>query len=101
VSAAEGLHNRPGDVSWTGHHHRNRREDTTVNQAHPQPDPGAQVDGLLEQAETELTGLDRLTTHDQVAGYDHIHDALVQALARTTDATGPPGGRPVPGRSGA
>jgi len=74
-----------------------------VNQAPPppQPDSGGQVDDLLERAEAGLVGLDRQTTHDQVAGYDRIHDALVQALARTTDSTGQPGGRPVPGRPGA
>ena len=60
--------------------------------------PDAQVDDLLERAEADLAELDRLTTHDQVAGYGRIHDSLVQALARTTDSTGPAGGRPVPGR---
>lgn len=78
-----------------------------MNQAHPNPNPnpnpnpGAQVDGLLEQAQAELAGLDHLTTHEQVAGYERIHDSLAQALARTADATGQPGGRPVPGRPGA
>ena len=65
---------------------------------HAQSD--AQVDDLLERAESDLAEVDRLTTHDQVAGYGRIHDSLVQALARTADATGPTGptgGRPVPG----
>jgi hypothetical protein len=62
---------------------------------HAQSD--AQVDDLLERAESDLAEVDRLTTHDQVAGYGRIHDSLVQALARTADATGPAGGRPAPG----
>lgn len=60
--------------------------------------PDAQVDALLAGAEADLAELDRLTTHDQVAGYDRIHDSLVQALARTAEAPGSSGGRPVPGR---
>lgn len=60
--------------------------------------PDAPVDALLERTEADLAELDRLTTHDQVAGYGRIHDALVQALARTADSAGPAGGRPVPGR---
>ncbi len=74
-----------------------------MNQANPIPhsDLGTQVDGMLARAEADLIGLDRLSTHDQVAGYDRIHELLVQALARTTDPTGRPGGRPVPGRPGA
>ncbi|WP_395726620.1 hypothetical protein [Nakamurella sp.] len=58
----------------------------------------AQVGALLERAEADLAELDRLSTHDQVAGYGRIHDALVQALARTADSTGPTDGRPMPGR---
>lgn len=69
-----------------------------MEHAHSTAQPDAQVDALLERAEADLADLDRLTTHDQVAGYDRIHDALVQALARTTDATGSSGSRPVPGR---
>jgi len=74
-----------------------------VNQAHPtpQPNPGAPVDGLLAAAEADLAGLEHLTTRDQVAGYDRIHESLVQALARTGEPSGPPGGRPAPGRPGA
>jgi hypothetical protein len=76
---------------------------------HPQStaQPDAEVNALLERAEVELAELDRLTTHDQVAGYGRIHDSLGQALARTADASGPAGGsrpvpgRPVPGRPGA
>lgn len=76
-----------------------------MNQAHPtpnpNPNPGAQVDGLLEQAQAELAGLDQLTTHEQVAGYQRIHESLAQALARTAETPGQPNGRPVPGRPGA
>jgi hypothetical protein len=62
--------------------------------------PAAEVDRLLEQAETDLAGLDRLSTSDQVAGFDRIHDSLAQALDRTIDSPAPPA-RPVPGRPGA
>lgn len=85
-----------------------------MNQASPNPPPHpgapapAGVDDLLGRAEAELAGLDQLSTHDQVAGYDRIHDSLVQALTRTADSAGQPGGRPgqpsgrpVPGRPGA
>ena len=67
---------------------------------HTQPTarPDAEVDALLERADADLAELDRLTTHDQVAGYGRIHDALVQSLARTADSAAPAGGRPVPGR---
>lgn len=61
--------------------------------------PDAEVTALLERAESDIAGLDGLTTHDQVAGYDRIHDSLVQALARTSDSTGPVAGRPTPGRA--
>lgn len=72
-----------------------------MNQAHPTelPEPAGPVDGLLAQAESDIAELDGLTTHDQVAGYDRIHDSLVQALARTSDSTGPVAGRPTPGRA--
>lgn len=60
--------------------------------------PDTEVDVLLERAEADLAELDRLTTHDQVAGYGRVHDALVQSLARTADSAAPAGGRPMPGR---
>lgn len=60
--------------------------------------PDAEVNALLERAEADLAGLERSTTHDQVAVYGRIHDSLVQALARTSDSTASPAGRPVPGR---
>lgn len=69
-----------------------------MEHAQPAGPPDAEVHALLEQAEADLAGLDRLTTHDRVTGYGRIHDSLVQALARTSDAGGSPGGRPVPGR---
>lgn len=74
-----------------------------MNQAQtsPPPDPAADVDALLARAETELAELDLLSTHDQVAAYDRVHDSLVQALARTTDPMGQPDGGPLPGRPGA
>lgn len=60
--------------------------------------PEVPVDDLLERAEADLVELDRLTTHEQVAGFGRIHDSLVHALARTSDTSGPGGGRPVTGR---
>lgn len=69
-----------------------------MEHAQPTARPEAPVDDLLERAEADLVELDRLTTHDQVAGYGRIHDALVQALARTADAPAPGGARPAPGR---
>ena len=73
-------------------------EDTTVEHAQPTARPDAPVDDLLERAEADLIELDRLTTHDQVAGYGRIHNSLVQALAQTSDAPAPGAGRPAPGR---
>jgi hypothetical protein len=69
-----------------------------VDNAQSTAQPDAPVDALLERAEADLAELDRLSTHDQVAGFGRIHDALVQALARTADSTGPADGRPMPGR---
>jgi hypothetical protein len=66
----------------------------------PGPLP-AEVNGLLEQAEADLAGLEQRPVHDQVGEFDRIHESLVQALARTTDAAGPAENRPVPGRPGA
>ena len=77
-----------------------------MNQASPNPPPHpgapapAGVDDLPGRAEAELAGLDQLSTHDQVAGYDRIHDSLVQALTRTADSTGQPGGPGQPGGQG-